>query len=202
MQILMKPVALATKASEGIRFEVAGREEMKAENMDYSIQEAVRATGKAQISATLEVTIPAGKEPVFDFVTAEDVLPKVLTGYGLLPAVVRTSGNTGPWDRPQSVRTVHLADGNTAREQVTAYTRPKYFAYRTSDVTFALRYIAKFAEGQWWFEDDPNGTKVRWTYTFHAKGWLTSMLLWMFTKTQWVGYMRVCIRNVRNHFAV
>ena len=41
------------------------------------------------------------------FVTAEDVLPKVLTGYGLLPAVVRTSGNTGPWDHPQSVRTVH-----------------------------------------------------------------------------------------------
>ena len=99
--------------------------------MDYSIQEAVRATGKAQISATLEVTIPARKEPVFDFVAAEDVLPKVLTGYGLLPAVVRTSGNTGPWDRPQSVRTVHLADGNTAREQVTAYTRPKYFGLCT-----------------------------------------------------------------------
>jgi hypothetical protein len=198
MKNLMKRVALVTGANTGIGLEVARQEEM----MEYSIQESVRRSGKAQISARLEVTIPAGREPVFDFVAAEDVLPKVLTGYGLLPAVVRTSGNTGPWDRPGSARTVHLADGTTAREQVTAYERPRYFAYRTSDYTFALRYLAKFAEGQWWFEDDANGTKVRWTYTFHAKGRLTSVPLWMFAKTQWVGYMRACIRNVQNHFAI
>ena len=148
------------------------------------------------------MTIPTRRETVFDFITAEDVLPKVLTGYGLLPAVVRTSGNTGPWDRPGSARTVHLADGTTAREQVTAYERPKHFAYRTSDYAFALRYLARLAQGQWWFEDDPNGTKVRWTYTFHAKGRLTSIPLRMFAKTQWVGYMRACIRNVQNHSAI
>ena len=125
----------------------------------------------------------------------------MLTGYGLLRAVVLTPGNTGPWDRPQSVR--RASGGWQYRPRTSdGVHAPKYFAYRTSDYTFALRYIAKFAEGQWWFEYDPNGTKVRWTYTFHAKGWLTSMLLWMFTKTQWVGYMRVCTRNVRNHFAV
>jgi hypothetical protein len=37
---------------------------------------------------------------VFDFVSAEDVLPKVLTANGFLPAVVATSGNTGPWTEP------------------------------------------------------------------------------------------------------
>jgi hypothetical protein len=58
---------------------------------------------------------------------------------------------------------VHLADGTTAREQVAAYDRPKYFGYRTSDYTFALRHLANFAEGQWWFENDAKGTKVRWT---------------------------------------
>jgi hypothetical protein len=81
--------------------------------------------------ATMEIDVAAAIEVVFDFVSAEDVLPKVLTGCGLLPPVERTSGNTGPWDRPGSSRTVHLADGNTAREEVTAYARPTYFAYRT-----------------------------------------------------------------------
>ena len=113
----------------------------------------------------------AGAQQVFNFVVAEDVLPKVLTGYGLLPAVVGTSGNTDQWDRPGSVRTVHLADGTTAREEVTDYESGRYFAYRTSDYTFALRHLAAFAEGQWWFKSDANGTAVRWTYTFQAKNW-------------------------------
>ena len=198
MQSIMKPVALVTGADKNVEPELSRQDEQ----VEHSIQEIVRRAGKTEISATVEVVIFARREPAFDFVTAEDVLPKVLTGYGLLPAVVRTSGNTGPWDRPGSARTVHLADGTTAREEVTAYERPRYFAYRTSDYTFALRYIAKFAEGQWWFEDDTNGTKVRWTYTFHAKGRLTSILLALFVKTQWVGYIRTCIRNVQNHFAI
>jgi len=94
--------------------------------MTISIREGVRRIGTVQIAATLEARIAAAALLVFDFVAAEEVLPKVLTGYGLLPAVVRTSGNTGPWDQPGSARTVHLADGSTAREQVTAYERPVY----------------------------------------------------------------------------
>ena len=94
-----------------------------------SIRAVVRRIGSVQFAATLEARIAAPLLSVFDFIVAEDVLPKVLTGYGLLPAVVRSSGNTGPWDQPGSARTVHLADGSTAREQVTAYERPVYFAY-------------------------------------------------------------------------
>src|ERR1700746_1587352 len=78
-------------------------------------------------AAALMFSVGAKIVPVFDFIVPEDVLPKVLTGYGLLPGVVRTSGNTGPWDSPGSSRTVPLADGATAREPVTAYARPRHF---------------------------------------------------------------------------
>lgn len=101
----------------------------------------------------------------------------MLTGYNLLPAVVRTSGNTGPWDQPGSSRTVHLADGTTAREQVTDYDRPRYFAYRTSDYTFSLKYLSTGAKGQWWFEEKDGQTNIRWTYAFKAKGPVTASLL-------------------------
>jgi Polyketide cyclase / dehydrase and lipid transport len=153
-----------------------------------------------KVAATFKTDVASSVEEVFDFVAAEDVLPKVLTGYGLLPAVVRTSGNTGPWDKPGSSRTVHLADKTTSREEVTDYDRPRYFAYRTSDYTFALKYLATSAEGQWWFEERQGQTHVRWTYTFAARGPLTSILLLLFVKSQWSGYMRVCLENTRSHF--
>jgi hypothetical protein len=90
----------------------------------------VKRTGR-EVAVTLQARVDADPERVFDFVAAEGVLPEVLTGYTrFLPAVVGTSGNTGPWDTPGSSRTVHLKDGSTAREEVTGYDRPAYFAYQ------------------------------------------------------------------------
>lgn len=148
----------------------------------------------------METVIDGPSGAVFDFVAAEGVLPIVLTGYGMLPAVTSTSGNTGPWDQPGSSRTVHLADGTTSREEITDYKRPLYFAYRTSEYTFALRHLASSARGQWWFDDRGRQTHVRWTYTFTAKSALTAILLRLFSQFQWAGYMRVCLVNTHAHF--
>jgi len=166
--------------------------------MSERIKETFERRGLT-VEATMEIDVAAAIEPVFDFVSAEDVLPKVLTGYGLLPPVDRTSGNTGPWDRPGSSRTVHLADGNTAREEVTAYVRPTYFAYRTDNYTFALKFIATGAKGQWWFNADSEVTHIKWSYEFTAKGRVTAVLLSLFVRTQWAGYMRVCLENTRRY---
>lgn len=153
------------------------------------------------VSVTREVVVPADSEAVFDFVAAEDVLPKVLTGYGLLPAVVATSGNTGPWSEPGSRRIVHLADGNTAREELTLYERPGRFAYRVSDPTFALRHLMREARGEWWFSPvEGGGTRIRWTYTFQPRGALTSVPLALFARMQWAGYMDACMDNIVRHF--
>lgn len=163
------------------------------------VQDHTKRVGR-QVVTTLHTAISAPIGAVFDFVAAEDVLPRVLTGYGLLPAVDFTSGNTGPWDRPGSSRTVHLADKTTSREEVTAYRRPGYFAYRTSDYTFALKYLARSADGQWWFDESGRQTNVRWTYTFEARGPITALLLQVFARFQWAGYMRVCLQNTHAHF--
>ena len=157
---------------------------------------------RRDIAVTLNTSIEAGKSHVFDFIAAEGVLPIVLTGYSpFLPAVVATSGNTGPWDRPGSSRLVHLKDGNTAVEEVTGYDRPDFFSYKSSRFTFALKYLATGATGEWWFETDGSATKVRWTYTFKAKNLLATMILPIFARFLWSGYMRVCFFNTEKHFA-
>ena len=149
------------------------------------------------VAITLLTTVHASPEHTFDFVVAEDVLPKVLLGYGPLPAVTSTSDRSGPWDQPGSYRTVHLADGTTSREEVTDYQRPSYFAYKVSNFTFALRYLATEGKGQWWIRSASEGATIRWTYTFTSRSVLTYPLLWGFAQWFWRGYMRVCLKAVQ-----
>jgi Polyketide cyclase / dehydrase and lipid transport len=131
---------------------------------------------------------------VFDFIVAEDVLPKILLGYGPVPRVVGTSGNTGPWDLPGSRRTVHLGDGGTAQEEVTSFSRPDYFAYRVSDFSNRLlRLLAREARGEWWFTATGGGTAIRWRYAFVARSVAVFPLLFAFAHVLWRGYMRVCL---------
>lgn len=153
------------------------------------------------VAVTRDAFIAHGIRDVFDFVAAEDVLAKILTGYGLVPGVAFTSDISGPWDQPGSHRVVHLADGSTVDEGITHYDRPSYFAYRVSNPSFALKHLMTGATGQFWFEGADGGTKVRWTYTFRAKNRLAKLPLTLFVRSQWKGYMDVCMTNIVAHFA-
>lgn len=151
----------------------------------------------AHIAVTVTERVRAPVHNVFNFVVAEDVLPKILLGYGPVPGVTATSGNTGPWDVPGSARTVHLKGGDTAKEQVTDFEAPSYFAYRVTDFTFALKHFATQGRGQWWFTPTEGGTQVKWTYTFTARSRLTQPILAVFARLLWRGYMRVAMRETR-----
>lgn len=149
-----------------------------------------------EVSITRTALIPGTPEKVFAFIAAEDVLPKVLTGYGPLPAVTRTSKNTGPWDKPGSARVVHLADGTSAREQVTRYSSPNDFAYRVWDFgNPVVKTLATEARGEWRFTPTGDSTQVEWTYTFVAKNAAAALPLSGITQLLWRGYMDVCLDN-------
>jgi hypothetical protein len=165
-------------------------------------EKRTQAGSKQRVAITRSIIIPRSPQIVFAFIAAEDVLPKVLTGYGPLPAVVRTSRNTGPWDQPGSARIVHLADGNTAREQVTHYDAPHHFAYRVWDVSHAIvGSLSEDARGEWTFATHPDGTLVTWTYTFTAVNAAALIPLTMITKIFWRGYMEVCLGNAKRHLS-
>jgi hypothetical protein len=92
----------------------------------------VDRAARLDVDVTVGLFVPGQIGDVFDFLAEEDVLPKVLTGYGLVPGVASTSNVSGPWDRPGSTRIVHLLDGSTVNEGLTHYDRPTYFAYRSA----------------------------------------------------------------------
>jgi hypothetical protein len=120
-------------------------------------------------------------------------LEDILHRFGPVPAVVGTSGQTGPWDVVGSSRTVHLSDGSTAHERVTACETPRYFAYTVSDVTSPIRVLTREARGQWWFDAAGDATEVRWTYAFEARSAATALLLRPIVALAWRGFMRAAL---------
>jgi hypothetical protein len=145
-----------------------------------------------RVATTVTLRIPEPRATLFArFIPV--ALPDILTGYGPVPAVTSTSDQSGPWDVPGSSRTVHLADGSTASERVTACTTPAYFAYTVSGFTNPVRFLATHARGQWWFDvahDDPNATEVRWTYAFEARSRPAAAILAPVVRFAWRGFMR------------
>lgn len=152
------------------------------------------------VSITRTIAIPNPPAVVFSFLAAEDVLPKVLTGYGPLPAVTGTSDLTGPWSRIGSSRMVHLADGTSLREAITLYTPPKRFSYRVWD--FGNRTLAALAvhgSGDFRFESRGDGTTVVWTYKFKARNAAAYLPLKAMVGLFWRGYMDRCLDNAWSH---
>jgi hypothetical protein len=141
------------------------------------------------ISTTVRTTIPVARAELFEwFIPIE--LPRILHGYGPVPAVADTSGQTGPWDQVGSARTVHLADGNSAREAVTACERPELFAYRVWELTSPIARLADHARGQFRFSENASGsTGVSWTYTFVARSAPARVALAPVVKLPWRRFM-------------
>jgi hypothetical protein len=147
------------------------------------------------VSASVRVGVP--RAALFDwFIPVE--LPRILLGYGPVPSVVETTGQTGAWDVPGSSRTVHLSDGSTAREQVTECVRPSRFGYRVGEFTGNVRHLASGARGAWTFEEAAagGGTDVRWTYTFVARSAVARLVLFPVVKVLWRGFMRAALQRM------
>jgi hypothetical protein len=117
------------------------------------------------LAVTVEGAADADAGTAFDVIVPID-LARIFKGYGPLPAVTGMRGQTGGWDRVGAARTIELSDGSEVLERITAYERPRCFAYRVGPFTGApMRWLVKHADGEWRFED---GT-IRWTYTFATK---------------------------------
>ena len=140
--------------------------------------------------------MPVAQEALFAwFIPVE--LSRILLGYGPIPAVVSTSDQTGPWDHVGSRRMVHLADGSTAREEVTECVGPQLFGYRVAEFSGPVRFLAREARGRWHFEPaGPHATDVTWTYSFVARSTPAAFAMAPMVRLAWRGFMRRGLEEV------
>ena len=129
------------------------------------------------ISIKVTKTVELNRDRLFDFFIPIE-LPKIFRGYGLLPAVVKVSQQTGAWDVTGHSRTVHLSDGSTVYEEVTTCDRPELFSYKLSKFTGIFGLLVAKAIGGWRFNAiTDRTTEVIWEYSFYAKGTLAYLIL-------------------------
>lgn len=152
----------------------------------------------AQVSTTVVSSIAAPRKQFYTWLVPGvfyNQLETVLRDAAFLPGVASTTDTTGPWDVAGSTRIVHLTDGNTVRETVTASTAPDYFAYVITEFSNPMmRGIVKEARGHWWFTDDGSGTQAKWTYTAEGKNFLSVLILLPFIKILWNRYMKAALK--------
>jgi len=146
-------------------------------------------------TATVTTTVKASREKTFWHIVPID-LTSIFTGFGPLPSVTGTLNQTGPWDDAGRSRTVVFSDGSSARETLTSYEYPNRFAYRITEFTGVLRFLASEARGEWWFEDVPGlaATSVRWRYEFVSRSAILKPLVSLFTRSLWRSYMGKALR--------
>ena len=154
-----------------------------------------------KVATTVTASIAAGREPFYAWLVPGvffDQLETILPDSFGSPGVAKTTGTSGPWDVPGSHRTVHLSDGNSAREEVTAADTPDYFAYTVTEFTNPLiRRIVKRAGGRWWFTDDGAGTQAKWTYEFEGMSIFTVPLLIPIVKILWNRSMKASMKIIK-----
>jgi hypothetical protein len=153
------------------------------------------------ISSVVSIEVSVNITAAFSHVVPID-LRSIFKGYGLfLPAVIGVQAQTGDWDAIGQTRTVHLSDGSSAKELLSQYQEPDYFAYVVSDFSGILGFLITSAVGEWWFESyssSHNSTLIRWNYTFIPKSLLAVPILWIVNKFLWAGYMRSVISQVKS----
>ncbi len=120
------------------------------------------------VTAVTELLATASLDRTWDVATMHTpvgLYPKA----GLLPAVVEVRDQTGDWDAVGQTRQLMLSDGGSVIEHTTNVDRLEFFAYNLTDFQKVFGVMVESARAEWTFTPAPNGTLIRWRYTFHSK---------------------------------
>ena len=115
--------------------------------------------------------------------------------FGPLPAVVAVRDQSGTWDTVGRSRRLMLSDGGSVIETITDADSPGYFAYELTTFTKLFGVLVSGARAEWRFERIPEGTRIRWTYTFHGlpgRAWIVKLIV----KAWWAPYMRTVLPRI------
>jgi hypothetical protein len=119
------------------------------------------------LDVELELTVNRSPEQVFDLVGDYRNFPRTIAQTALVPGVTRAEPLPGAASGVGSRRRLHMTDGSTMDEEVTAFERPREHSYRwLNSPPMPSRLIVSGARGSWRFLPDPRGTRIAWSYRF------------------------------------
>lgn len=150
-----------------------------------------------RLETQASVEVKAEPETVFDFATSLSTLPKVFTGYGPIPAILKAEIIAGKSMETGVIRKVWNSDGSIVDEEIVELIRPTTQRYRLiRGFKPPFSYIFREASGEWTLSSAPLGTNIVWKFYFE----LTSPLVQPIA--QLIGFFfvraqRQCLINIK-----
>ena len=128
--------------------------------------------------ATVELIASTPLEWTWDVLTPIDPA-RFYPRFGPLPATIKVTHQSGPWNTIGQTRRLELSDGGHVIETITDVEPHSFFAYELTDFQKIFSRLVDHARAEWTFTAVPEGTLVHWTYTFFARkrwGWLVALI--------------------------
>jgi len=128
----------------------------------------MRNASRAPIAASAAAPSRLGPDEALTAIALVE-LPEVFHRWGPFPGVAAVEEQHGPWTTPGRSRRLRFTDGGTATETMTAFTPGVRFAYDLRGFTDVFGRLVAGVRGEWTATADPNGSVVRWTWTFEPR---------------------------------
>lgn len=151
-------------------------------------------SAKGLLNRRAETDINASIETVFNYISSGELLPDWLKKCGPVNGVVKTEIVKGPYNFPGASRTVYFDNGDTLTEQLLSFDPVGYYSYSVTKITDPLRHLTSIGYGQWWFENQPGGTHVKWVYSFLPKNLFARLALSIFLSLFYTKFMNQALR--------
>lgn len=115
--------------------------------------------------------------------------------YGPIPPIKEVRDQTGEWDAAGRTRTIVLAGGGAAREELISVEPPRSFGYRLTDIRGPMALLVDSVTGEWTFTPAGGGTEITWRWAIYPKSTLTAPTLPLFGAL-WKRYARRALRDL------
>jgi hypothetical protein len=103
----------------------------------------------------------------------------------------------GTWGEVGARRRVIRKDGNQTLEEILEHKRPTLFRYEVWAFTDRARILTNYAVGEFRFTEVPDGTAVKWTYSFHRMSLFAAPLLSRIVQTDFAEFMRSTLETMK-----
>jgi hypothetical protein len=140
--------------------------------------------------------LPVGAEAAFRGTLLMDVPAVFRRWYGPFPPI-RQAVDGGSWGTPGNTRTLKMAGGGSAVEELVKVDAPRGFGYELTSIRGPLSWIASSVDGEFSFVASGAVTKATWRWTIHPRSALTRPAL-LALGALWHGWARRALAELAN----
>jgi hypothetical protein len=150
------------------------------------------------IKTSVQITISADVERVFDYSIDCQNLQTLFTGYQSIPAILSATTTDGLPLHEGSMRIVDNSDGSALEEIITALQRPTVQAYKLiRGFQPPFVWLVHSASGKWLYNATNSGTHITWTFEFEMQHLLTYLFFLAIVKRPFQTAQRICLENLK-----